>query len=337
MIPDCGKPACPILFPDGTLASFHNSLIQDTSSVTFKDEYGNEKYTLQFDEQDEEKYCRALAWHRYMPSSGLDQDLRFVIYTKDGKKGQPMYDCICPQVAQMSGTQGMTLVYWTNIKKGQTMSTYKKDSIYRIDDSMIEYERFEQVQYKVLLAASIRFEMLSSDFDDKPVLTPICYAINVLGTFDYPISDYASGGGDTYNGMFKIDYETQTDSEGEKTYTVNVFDGFYEYGGGLARINQYEYDVGDYSFQPSGDVEYILLYSYIEGQGAEATPSQPQYIIDTEMPEAEDNECYILLGRVYLDTETNILQIAQESHGIPQGFIFAECQDEPGASDPDEQ
>lgn len=335
MIPDCGKPACPLLFPDGTLGAFHNTLIYNDSDITFKDQYGNKKYTLSFGQKDVDNSYRALTWSRYMPSSNLDTIPRFVIYLKDGDAGQPLYDCICPQVAQMNGTQGMTLVYWTNISTGKSMSSYDSENIYKISDSLIEYEKFDDIQNKVLLAASIRFEMLSSNYDSKPILTPVCYAINVLGTYPYPISDYSTGG-DSYNGMFKIYSKSKLDSEGNKTYTVHVQDGFGEYGGGIARINQYQYKVGSYSFKPSGDVEYIMLYSYVQGDGAEAKPSAPQYVIDAQIPQVENDECYILLGRIYLDRQENFLQISQESHGIPQGFIFAQCEDEEGQSDPDE-
>ena len=344
MIPDCGKTACPILLPDGSLCAFHNAIIDNSQDVVFKDEYGNSKYTLSFGEEDEDKGYRALVYKRYMPSSTLDNSKTFVIYLPDdasgGTEGQPIYDCIAPQVAQMNGTNGMTLIYWANLIKGKSMSSnYSSDAIYKIEDTNIEYEDFQNVEYKVLLAACIRFEMLSVN-GSTPMLTPICYKINVLGTYDYAVSDYAGNGGGGYEGMFKIEVQTHYGSDGEKTFTVHVYDAFEGEGGGIARINQYQFNMGSYSFSPSGEYEYIMLHSQVQGDGTGAKPTQPEYVVEDSFPDDSqilEDECYILLGRIYYDEDEQRVYVSQESYGIPQGFIFAKCEDEEGAFDPDDK
>ena len=338
-IPDCGKTVCPIAFPDGTIGSFHNSVIDNIDNVSWKNEYGKEKYSLSFDPKDKEKKYRALYWHKYLPNEAK-KELRIVPYVKESTTATPIYEAITPQVGQLTGTQGFNLLFWSNLNEDvSSLNEYNPELIYKIPESMIYSVSLSDVSNKALFSASVRFEMLQQSGggvnDSNCVLTPVITNISPLFIDKKPISDFIVNGG--YNGMFKT-YAKFDPENPDSSPVIYVVDGIMgEQTGssdaGICYINQYQFNVPSYSFDVLEGMNYIMLYSSGISNGEDVEPTQPEWVVESSFPEQLDEECYILIARVKYESSTNTCIVSQENYGIARGFIFAECEDDTGESE----
>ncbi len=131
----------------------------------------------------------------------------------------------------------------------------------------------------------------------------------------------ASGGGTSYRGAFTV-IDTSKDDKPK----VKVCDGTTPESStcGIARINNKRFNIPAKEFDIDS-AGFIILTSEYDTDGK--TPKTPEMKFEKSLPADSDLKALILIARIGLIEKITPL-ITQEQHGMAQGFIWGNCEDD---------
>lgn len=222
MIVDAGKTPAVIRMKDGGILSFfNNGIYLPTSQITYADETGKIRYTMNINSTDRNAHNRALHYVRSYPSglvNGIEQQ-RLVLFTdphtnrrsqasststvQQNLSATPLFEVISPQIYTDGDNYQMT--FWTNITDASKVQdnnyVYTPSDILKVSEQNMQVAE-SALSAKALCTCPIHFELLrqiTNNVEDRCHLTPVIKQIGVImviknGNF---IFDFAGGGGNT--------------------------------------------------------------------------------------------------------------------------------------------
>lgn len=229
-----GKPLSPVILPSGDVFMFYNDFGK-TYPLELKNRAGT---TIHSYASTETTLYRMLKYQHFYPNYVPDTKVApFVPCSLSGITAEckPLYECINPVAAYNLAGGSVMLTFWSNIVKGQTLSStvngvtsvaYDPAKIWKLKQDQLDTVSITDRKYtRITCSTHIRFQWFSVEatqdggsVDKFDTVVPIAEIPRLVGQVanDYPIFDFAgngSGGGNTI-------HNHSSNSEGGFAYSV---------------------------------------------------------------------------------------------------------------------
>lgn len=215
-----------ILLSDGSWCALINDNANGYTASYYLDKERSELYTKL--DMSEFASHRCLLYQNYQDKFVYNPELVLAVpYIDDDEKtlksggliSQPLLECISPMLTYVNGHGSANLLFWTNLRPGESFSSdkkgqfvYDKNLILKINPNDINNFSFQTGQItRALCSATIEFKHLYmmgevADGNTAPqrFLVPIAKNIVVLKQIksDSPVLDFSTGGGGSGSSSF---------------------------------------------------------------------------------------------------------------------------------------
>lgn len=241
MITDVGKSIASTKLLDGCIVNFFNKTLDLSSTISFKDQFGNVKYEMTINSADLANKYRCCYFSRSFPQSSIYSQPRIVlnlsgvnVSSTSRITAQPLFETMFPSISKFHIDQ-YQLSWWSNIKSVANLQTqevngskfyvYDSENILKFSYNTLGDIEESSSSAKILCTANIRWEKLAMTangvtdiaYFDTPIIDNPTILLVIQGQ-GY-VTDF-SGGGDGGGGGLSLHNHTSNEDGG---FAASVF------------------------------------------------------------------------------------------------------------------